>query len=79
MAYKIKYINSGRLATLANTIAELEDEFKVCRRTGQTDRAEHILTLLAPKYKFLMWEVKKQNLSRIEITNNNVQITYKRP
>jgi len=73
-----KYINSGRLARLADKISGLEDEFKVCRQTGQTERAAFIECILGELYKSLMHEVRKQGLSTIEVTENKVKVTYKR-
>lgn len=73
-----KHINSGRLVQLADKIAWLEDEFKVSRRIGQTDRAELIEIALGENYRKLMHEVKKQGLKSIDLTPEKVKVTFKR-
>jgi len=76
--YNYKYINSGRLALMADKISKLEDEFKICRTIGQTERATLIECALGELYKSLMHEVRKQGLSTIEVTQNKVKVTFKR-
>ena len=73
-----QYIYSGRIATLAVKIAELEDEFKLCLSLGHTDRAAFIECALGESYKSLMHEVKKQGLLTIDVTNSKVKVTYTR-
>lgn len=71
-----RYIYSGRLAQLSERIATLEDEFKICLITGQTERAALIESALGENYKSLMHEVRKQGLSTIDFTQTKVKITF---
>lgn len=73
-----RYTNSGRLAKLADSIFELEDEFKICRKTGQHETAAIIELQLGELYQSLMHNVKKQSLKTIEVTQTKIKVTYER-